>query len=91
MQYGQQGDYENALRCLNKAADINRSSEEVLINLSVCYGMTKQNDKSIETLQRVLLINPANKTALQNLVVMYDHIGKQDKANDYRRKLKELE
>lgn len=91
MQYGQQGDYENALRCLNKAADMNRSSEEVLINLAVCYGMTKQNDKSIETLQRVLLINSANKTALQNLVIMYDHIGKTDRANDHRRKLKELE
>ncbi len=91
MQYGQQGDYENALRCLNKAADMNRSSEEVLINLAVCYGMTKQNEKAIETLQRVLLINSANKTALQNLVVMYDHIGKTDVANDYRRKLKEVE
>lgn len=91
MQYGQQGDYENALRCLIKAADMNRNSEEVLINLAVCYGMTKQNEKSIETLQRVLLINPANTTALQNLVVMYDHIGKTDRANDYRRKLKQLE
>ncbi len=89
-EYGQKGDYANALRCMEKAVALNQSSEEARINLAVCYGMTKQFDKSIEALNQVIAINPNNTTALSNLVVMYDHVGKKDKANDCRRKLKEL-
>lgn len=87
-EYGQKGDYENALRCMERAVKFKPASEEARINLAVCYGMTKRFEKSIEELNRVLVMNPQNTMALTNLIVMYDHVGMHDKADDCRRKLK---
>jgi protein O-mannosyl-transferase len=90
MSYGQKGDYANAIRSLEKAIAMQPNSEEALINLSVCMGMTKNYTGSIDALQRALYINPNNVTALTNISILYNHIGNKEKGEEYKRKLDAL-
>jgi tetratricopeptide (TPR) repeat protein len=90
MSYGQKGDYGNAIRFLEKAVSMNPNSEEALINLSVCLGMTKNYEGSIDALQRALAINPNNQTALTNIAILYNHIGNKQKGEEYQKKLEAL-
>ena len=66
------------------AVQANPKFEDAYINLANCYGMLKNYDKTIETLNKVLAINPSNKLALTNLAVTYDFMGNKEKAKEYR-------
>ena len=88
--YGKRGDFVNATRCLEKAVQMNPSSTEALINLSLCYAMQKQYDPSIDALNKALDLEPNNKLALGNLAIIYEHIGNKEKAGELRKRMSEL-
>ncbi|MDB5283464.1 MAG: hypothetical protein JWO06_2539, partial [Bacteroidota bacterium] len=88
--YGKRGDFVNATRCLEKAVEMNPKSTEALINLSLCFAMQKQYDKSIDELNKALALEPNNKLALGNLAIIYDHIGDSGKAAEIRKRISAL-
>ena len=87
---GKKGDFENAIIYLQKSAALNPDYVSTYINLSVCYGMTKNYSKCIEVLNKVLQLDPANVTGLNNLAIIYDHVGEKEKAVACRNKLNAL-
>lgn len=89
-EFGQRGDFVNAIRYLEKSVALNPNSEEALTNLSVCLGMTKNYDRCIVVLNKVLQLNPTNVSALTNLAVIYRHIGNAEKASELQKKIEEL-
>lgn len=88
--YGQQGDFINAVKFFDKALELQPNSEEALINLSVCLGMTKNYERCIVVLNQVLELNPNDETALTNLAIIYRHVGNTAKAQECQQKLQQL-
>ena len=90
-EYGQKGDFVNAIRYLEKSVALNPNSEDALTNLSVCLGMTKNYERCIVVLNQVVQLNPNNVSALTNLAVIYRHIGNADKAEEYQKRVEVLQ
>ena len=88
--YASKGDYVNASRALEKSVQMNPTYVQALNNLANCYGMLKNYKMNIETLNKIISINPNDIQALGNLAVTYELIGKKDKADEYRDKVREL-
>ena len=88
--YGQKGDYQNALKYLQKAVEIKPRGAEALVNLAVCYGLMNNYQKNIETLNTMLVIYPNSTIALQNLVTTYERMGNKTMADEYRKKIDSL-
>ena len=87
---GQRGDFVNAIKCFEKAVELNPNSEEAYTNLSVCLGMTKDYEKCIVVLHKSLELNPNSRDALTNLSVIYGHIGNVEKSREYKARLDAL-
>jgi tetratricopeptide (TPR) repeat protein len=49
LEYGKKGDFQNALKYLQKAVDLNPQSVQALVNLAICYVSINNYPKSIET------------------------------------------
>jgi protein O-mannosyl-transferase len=88
--YGNKHDYPNALKYLQKAAEIKPKSPEALSNLAICYGLTGNYQKSVEILNTMLAIYPDSKFALQTLIVCHDELGNKALADEYRKRLAAL-
>lgn len=88
--YGERGDYENAIRYLQKSLELQPGAEDALVNLSVCYAMMRNYEQSIAALEQVLQVNPTNETALTNIAIMYNHIGDKVRAEVYSKRLQEV-
>ena len=88
--YGQKGDLENAVRCLEKALSLDPISAPALVNLSICYGMMKNYNKSIEVLNKMLELHPNDLQALHNLATSYEAVGDKVKMHECEAKIKAL-
>ena len=88
--YGQKGDVDNAIRCLEKAVALDPTSAPALVNLAICYGMTKSYDKSIEVLNKMLALYPNDLQALRALATSYEAMGNKVKLNECEAKIKAL-
>jgi len=88
--YAANGDYNQAAENFRKAVDMNPGFEGALLNLSNCYGMLKQYDKSIEIGESLLRINPNNVQALENLAITYNKAGDLKKSKEYENRVNAL-
>ncbi|HWB64725.1 MAG TPA: tetratricopeptide repeat protein, partial [Chitinophagales bacterium] len=88
--FGKRGDFANGAKYLEKAVELNPTSAEAWVNLSICQAGLKQYSKGIASLEKVLEMYPNNESAIRNIVVMYDFTGQKAKADEYREKLKAL-
>jgi len=88
--YGQKGDFENALKCMKRAVELKPTSAEALVNLAICYGMMNDYKDNIETLNKMLSLYPNSTIGLQNMIITYQRIGDKDKVAEYQQKLNAL-
>ena len=90
-EYGKKGDFGNAIKFLDKSIQLNPRYVDTWLNLSVCYGMSKNFDKCIESLNKVLEIDPNNPTALNNMALTYYQLGQKAKGDEYQAKVNALQ
>jgi protein O-mannosyl-transferase len=88
--YASQSDYTSAAKSFSKSIDLDARNEGSYINLSNCYGMLKQYDKSLAVSNKLLSINPKNTLALKNIAVMYNLMGDKQKSDEYLEKMNEI-
>jgi tetratricopeptide (TPR) repeat protein len=88
--YGQKGDFENALKCMKRAVELKPTSAEALVNLAICYGMMNDYKDNIETLTKMLSLYPNSIIGLQNMVITYQRLGDKGKVAEYQKKIDAL-
>ncbi len=79
-----------ALKHLNQALKYNKDDEEALRLMSLCYGLLKQPDKMIETLETLITKQPDNGVLYLNLSSAYYEKGDTQKAEELRQKAYQL-
>ncbi|HLP52399.1 MAG TPA: tetratricopeptide repeat protein [Chitinophagales bacterium] len=89
-QFGERGDFANALRYLQKSVEMAPTADDPLVDLAVCYAMMRNYTESIAALEKALQLNPNNETALTNIAIMYRHTGVNYKADIYTQRLQQL-
>ena len=85
--YGQKGDFTNALKCMKRAVELKPTSAEALVNLAICYGMMNDYKDNIETLNKMLALYPNSTIALQNMLTTYQRMGDKEKVAEYQKKI----
>jgi len=79
-----------ALVHLNKALQYSKDDFETLRLMALCYGLSKQTDKMIETLERLIVKQPDNAVLYLNLSSAYYEKGNIQRANELQQKAYQL-
>jgi len=70
--YAEEGDDENAARCLSHAVQMNPHDLSLRLHLASIYKSAKKFDLAITVLQEVIALNPESPAAFNNLGTIYD-------------------
>jgi tetratricopeptide (TPR) repeat protein len=79
-------DYDDAIRWLERAVQMDPGNVEVLYSLGRCYYSKDRYVDAGKMFQRVLAIDPAHAKAQENLGLAYDATNQPDKAEEALRK-----
>jgi tetratricopeptide (TPR) repeat protein len=76
----QANNYDEAITCYKKAAEIDPGFASAYFNLGIIYAKRKQTDDAISAYKKVLTIDPAYHAARNNLASIYIQKGMIDEA-----------
>lgn len=85
-----QGNMEEAVRCLQKAARLEPTSSLALSTLGTAYHKQGRYQDAQAALQSALVLNPAAAGAQLRLATVYQELGNKDKALEQLTEIKEL-
>jgi len=82
-----QGDYELAIECYQRAAAINPEDVNVIVDLGTCKHSLGQNEEAIQYFKKALEIDPKHQIAKFNLGIVYYAAGQPDTAMAWWKRL----
>lgn len=85
------GEYNKAEKLLKKALEVNPYDHVIYMELAWLYREKKEYFKEEALLKKGLKMNPDNEVLLGALLTFYNVTGNINKANEYRKKVFELE
>lgn len=86
--YARKNDFQNAVRCFTRAADLNPLNEDAWNNVGNSYAAMKDYNSALKYFQKSLDLNPSNPKALNNMGVTYYMLGDTVNANKYFKQTK---
>ncbi len=83
-------DYENGIKYLNYASQLKPSNIDVLKDLGMAYGLSKQYDNALEVFLRAVKFKPNDKQLNINVGLSYQNLGNNEKAQQYFAKAEKM-
>lgn len=80
--YASVGDYANAPRSFERAAALNSAFVDALMNLANCYARSKEQNKAIGVLNKIVALCPTNAEVLGSVAMNYELLGNKEKAEE---------
>jgi len=84
-------DYDEAIKCFEKALEIEPESPETWNNIGLCYMKKSELDEALKSLDNALSLDESFTKALMNKALIFEKQGKIDKTTKVSEKLIEIE
>ncbi len=83
-------DINTAIKYLEEGKNIDSNNAELLRNLGIIYGITKDMKSSEEALLMSYAINPNDPTTVANLIATYQNLGNAQKVAEFQAKYSQI-